>query len=87
MLSIPIHFVIAVSLLHTRTGVLAAPQHDMNEMPGSFSLPLQRRLQTESGSTDVTGYTDNTGEYAWLVDVTIRDQTFSLELDTGSETT
>lgn len=67
--------------------MLAAPQHDMNEMPGSFSLPLQRRLQTESGSTDVTGYTDNTGEYAWLVDVTIRDQTFSLELDTGSETT
>ena len=85
MLFISLHFLIAVSLLGTKTGALAAPQHAVNEMPGSFKLPLQRRLLT--GSTDVTGYTDTTGEYAWLVDVSIRDQTFSLELDTGSQTT
>ena len=85
MFFIFLHFLIAVSLLRTETGALAAPQYAVNEMPGSFKLPLQRRLLT--GSTDVTGYTDNTGEYAWLVDVSIGDQTFSLELDTGSQTT
>ena len=79
-----LHILIAVSLLPKDIGVLAAPQHAVNQIPSSFSLLLRRRLST--GSTGVTGYTDNTGEYAWLVDVVIRGQTFSLELDTGSET-
>lgn len=78
------HFLIAVSLLNTNIGVSAAPQHAVNQIPRSFSLSLRRRLFT--GSTEVMGYTDNTEKYAWLVDVLIRGQTFSLELDTESQT-
>lgn len=51
-------------------------------------MPLQRRSSGKTNLTaGVTGHTDNTGEYVWLVPVDIRGQTFQLELDTGSDTT
>lgn len=85
MLTVALSLLVAVSLPLTKHGVLAAPQHVVNGMSGSFKLPLERRLST--GSTNVQRVEDGTGARGWFVDVSIRDQTFFLELDTGPDTT
>lgn len=69
--------------------VSTVPPKYLTSSTTSFGNDL---LQRRSGGTNrftasVTGHTDDTGEFVWLVPVGIRGQTFLLELDTGSDTT